>query len=1099
MIYKFRRSTALILIFLMLISTTVFVFGENTIGMLRDGNPPNMRLDEMVDVIFYSGDHGKLAYIDGTGQLVTDQDKVIISVKKGTPFKQIVVPLPIPDEEYTFDYWDPNLPDNEDPVMSDMEFKAKFKKGAGFVHDTITLSVKDGSEVQPIPGANIHIVGKVLSTDVDFILLGDEVSDADGIADYTHTYRYTIKYTITLPEMLPGNYVIDDFIADESSFKEKHSIFDVHFNYVFTEANVTDITFENNILEFIVHDAPLAWGKFNANLVFSRKPQNNFFITGDDTYEVYIDGLNQFNGLPVEGSHETNYTTVNEYYYDDGFTNNTLVAIKGKDTSGRANIASIKAMYKIGNEYKGTDENWYYLVADDDVYTDAEGRAYHWYEYGYKSNDWKPVTVIDPVPNGVAWNVDDWPYSNNKHHFIWSENYKYINTSPAVRETLIDTPVLFRNMNPSSYGTLNLSKDWVGDIPKDENGKEIDVIVLIKCGDTVKNKVKLTADNHYMASINLPKDVDCIITVEEEPIENYKPVYWVDNKKTNVVTFDQKNECNMAIVNTQMKTYKFVLQKYWINPDGTFVDPSFINIKSVGVGVYNQKKELVKTVQLMPVNEPINDNEYCIWSNYLELTIPADENIEEYYVQEENDLSPLFKVSYPQGQNISLKQKGIQINNTLNAGIIRITKEFDGAFMRSVTVDINKLNLTTPAPKKTKLFEKQIQINGNTGKGHIDVWLPYGDVYEFVEHAISGYKVTYSVDNKETNVINHKPSQLTRLSEIKILNTQSVLYATLSYDKNNPNAIGSMPTESKAIQQTFNLSNNAYSLSGYNFSSWNTKADGSGTAYSNGASFTMPAEDIVLYAQWTVIPSDPPSGGGGGGETIFIEAEETPLGKLNNVDHFAYLQGYPDKTIRPNHLVTRAEASAIFFRLLDRKYKEEVRSNQNEFRDIMSKSWYNKHISTLAKGKIINGYQDGTFRPNNPITRAELAVIASRFDKLELNAKSPFSDTKGHWAEKYIASAAKKGWIEGYINGTFKPDNYITRVELVSFVNNVLGRHVNKQDILSGVVEFKDLNNRNAWYYGAINAATNSYLYENIKNEPGYQKWTKIIKPIIEM
>ncbi|PID82445.1 MAG: hypothetical protein CSB16_01280 [Clostridiales bacterium] len=235
-------------------------------------------------------------------------------------------------------------------------------------------------------------------------------------------------------------------------------------------------------------------------------------------------------------------------------------------------------------------------------------------------------------------------------------------------------------------------------------------------------------------------------------------------------------------------------------------------------------------------------------------------------------------------------------------------------------------------------------------------------------------------------------------------------------------------------------------------------------------------------------PTEPP---------VVIETEENPLGRLNYKDHFAYVQGYPDKSVRPNGNITRAEVSAIFFRLLDKKYREEIRANGNNFNDVMSKSWYNKHVSTLSKGHIINGYKDGSFRPNQLITRAELAVIASRFDKLELNVKTPFNDVKGHWAEKYIASAAKKGWIKGYKNGTFKPNKPITRAEFMTLVNNVLKRHVNKKDILPKTIQFTDLQNKNAWFYSAVKIATNSYLYENLGNE--FQKWTKLIYPTIEM
>ena len=158
---------------------------------------------------------------------------------------------------------------------------------------------------------------------------------------------------------------------------------------------------------------------------------------------------------------------------------------------------------------------------------------------------------------------------------------------------------------------------------------------------------------------------------------------------------------------------------------------------------------------------------------------------------------------------------------------------------------------------------------------------------------------------------------------------------------------------------------------------------------------------------------------------------------MNLADHFAYIQGYPDNTVRPEAHITREEVAAVFFRLLDPDYRELVRASVATFSDVSPDRWSSKHIATLANGGILEGYQDGTFRPDNYITRAELAVIASRFDKLSFLDENKFSDVEGHWAEKYINSAAAKGWVEGYPDGTFQPDKYITRAEFVTLVNRV--------------------------------------------------------------
>lgn len=238
-------------------------------------------------------------------------------------------------------------------------------------------------------------------------------------------------------------------------------------------------------------------------------------------------------------------------------------------------------------------------------------------------------------------------------------------------------------------------------------------------------------------------------------------------------------------------------------------------------------------------------------------------------------------------------------------------------------------------------------------------------------------------------------------------------------------------------------------------------------------------------------------------DTETIQDDQTPLARLNNQDHFAYLSGYPDGSFRPHDALTREQVAAIFFRLLDKEDREKIRSERNDFSDVEAHRWSNKHISTLSNGKIFSGYADGSFKPEQSVTRAELAVIASKFDKLETGAEHKFTDIKGHWAEKYIASAVKKGWINSYEDNTFRPEQNITRAEFVSFVNNVLNRHVKLEDILEHSAEFSDVTEKTAWYYCPIKCATNSYLFEESKSTENatvkFQKWTKLTTPIIEM
>lgn len=218
--------------------------------------------------------------------------------------------------------------------------------------------------------------------------------------------------------------------------------------------------------------------------------------------------------------------------------------------------------------------------------------------------------------------------------------------------------------------------------------------------------------------------------------------------------------------------------------------------------------------------------------------------------------------------------------------------------------------------------------------------------------------------------------------------------------------------------------------------------------------------------------------------------------ELNLEDHFAYIQGYPDNTVRPEGLVSREEVAAVFYRLLTDESRNALMTTSNNFPDVASSRWSNRHISTLVNGGIIQGYNDGTFKPGSSITRAELATIASRFDNLSPFVADRFSDISGHWANEYINSAADKGWVNGYPDGTFRPNQAITRAEFVTLVNAVLERRVHAENILEDARVFPDLS-ESAWYYEAMQEAINSHTY--VRLEDGYEEWIEIYYPELDM
>ena len=225
--------------------------------------------------------------------------------------------------------------------------------------------------------------------------------------------------------------------------------------------------------------------------------------------------------------------------------------------------------------------------------------------------------------------------------------------------------------------------------------------------------------------------------------------------------------------------------------------------------------------------------------------------------------------------------------------------------------------------------------------------------------------------------------------------------------------------------------------------------------------------------------------GGDGGAIIASIA--TPLAELEKADHFAYVIGYPEGTVKPNDKITRQEVTMIFYRLLTDESRNSLISETNLFSDMESLSWSNKAVSTLYNANIIKGYPDGTFRPEAAITRAEFATIAAKFDNLEGGNISRLTDIAGHWAEDYIISSEIKGWIKGYPDLTFKPDEDITRAEAVSLINNVLGRSVPAANIHPEAAPWADINETD-WYYSIIMEATYSHNY--ITEDNGDEIWT---------
>ena len=314
--------------------------------------------------------------------------------------------------------------------------------------------------------------------------------------------------------------------------------------------------------------------------------------------------------------------------------------------------------------------------------------------------------------------------------------------------------------------------------------------------------------------------------------------------------------------------------------------------------------------------------------------------------------------------------------------------------------------------------------------------MPAPDVTIEGTFAINRYTVTYKVD---TEVV-----------------------GTDVYDFNSDVVIRDVPTKE-----------------GYTFSGWKI-----GTA--DAENFKMPAHDVTIEGTF----AKNSSGGHHHRRPTVTIPDKVPTG-LNGNDHYAYIVGYPDKTVRPQNGITRAEVATIFFRLLTDETRNANSTKSNSYSDVAAGAWYNHAVSTLSAMGIVKGDSNGKFNPNAPITRAEFAAIAARFDDKANSTTADFSDIVSHWAKNEISAASNNGWINGYPDGTFRPDNKITRAEAMTLVNRVLKRlPETAEDLHDDMIKWSDNSDASQWFYLAVQEATNSHYYKAKENK--FEKWSEL-------
>ena len=393
---------------------------------------------------------------------------------------------------------------------------------------------------------------------------------------------------------------------------------------------------------------------------------------------------------------------------------------------------------------------------------------------------------------------------------------------------------------------------------------------------------------------------------------------------------------------------------------------------------------------------------------------------------------------------------------------------------------------------RLKQYVLRYDANGGTGTMEGQTF-PHGQAHPLEKCAFSreGYSFVGWATEKEGKVKYEDQKSIKLDEEFPNLtndNDEVYLYAvweeqsvTLSYEPNDAE-LGSVSKASETVDAVTGTAkgSTAQPKSGARFDGWYS-ADGA--LLSKELTFVPTKKDgavwqgTTYYAHFSAkrSPSTP---------STPAKPDETkptlaPIPEmLNGEDHYAYLLGYEDGTVRPNGSISRAEVATVLFRLLKDDVRMQNLTKDNAYSDVSDTAWYAAAVSTLSKMGVISGYPDGTFRPNAPITRAEFAAMIARFDETAKSADTPFTDISGHWAENAIGKAYGNGWVEGSSKTVFCPESNLTRAETATLLNRVLHRLPEKEsDLLANQIVWPD-NPETFWGYLAIQEATNSHEYE---------------------
>ena len=562
-----------------------------------------------------------------------------------------------------------------------------------------------------------------------------------------------------------------------------------------------------------------------------------------------------------------------------------------------------------------------------------------------------------------------------------------------------------------------------------------------------------------------------------------------------VITVDKGADGNYEV---KSKTYTVVsesdeavpLDKITFN---NFTVGSLVVKKTVSGNAASTTKEFTFIVKLIPNSDTTNNN--IIYGNVTNVTVIDDEISFKLKAGDSNTINGLPDgIRYTvqeldsNGYTVSAKVNGdpVQLENNMLEGTI-------AAGVETKIVFNNHKSYVYP-PNPPIMDEIIVEITGNSDSV----------VYDGTEHSVKGYTVKISdpryteadftfTGKAEASGVNAGTYEMGLKAEqfkntnARFTNVKFVIKAdgVLTITPKDLTITAGSKTEYGPTPVTCD----EWTVSGLVAGDKVESVKITGIQSVPGSSPNVPSDAVIKNAKGEDVTKNY--------AIKYVNGTLTMLEVLNKEDHFNYIIGTPEGLSLPTANVTRAEVATIFFRLMTDDARAKFDSLDNNFSDVAKGKWYNRAISTLANAGIIKGDPAGTYRPGDPITRAEMAAIIARFGDFKEGGKT-FSDISGHWAQKYIELAASNGWINGNPDGTFKPNNNITRAETVAMINRVLNRQTESNDDLLPVAQmtnWSDNMDTAKWYYRDMQEATNNHKAERV-GDSMYEKWTEKLPDI---